>query len=158
VFDPRLEGKPVIVLSNGDGCVVARSNEAKALGIAMGVPVFQIRDLIRREGVRALSSNYALYGDMSQRVMECLGQFTPAVEIYSIDESFLDLSGFEGRDLVAYGREIRDTVRQWTGIPTCVGLGPTKTLAKLANYLAKKRPVNAGVKGNQYAGVKGSQW
>ena len=145
VFNASLEGMPVVVLSNNDGCVVARSNEAKALGIAMGVPVFQIRDLIRREGVRVLSSNYALYGDMSQRVMECLNQFTPAVETYSIDESFLDLGGFDGRDLVAYGREIRETVRQWTGIPTCVGIGPTKTLAKLSNYLAKKRPEYAGV-------------
>jgi DNA polymerase V len=145
VFNPKLEGIPVGVLSNNDGCFVARSAELKALGVKMGQPLFEVRDLVRRHRVCVLSSNYGLYGDMSQRVMECLGQFTPAVELYSIDESFLDLGGFEGRDLVAYGREIRETVRQWTGIPTCVGIGPTKILAKLSNYLAKKRPEYAGV-------------
>lgn len=137
VFDPRLEGVPVGVLSNNDGCFVARSNELKALGVKMGQPLFEVRDLVRRHRVRVLSSNYSLYGDMSARVMECLAGFTPAVEVYSIDESFLDLTGI-GRDLTAYATEIRSTVRRWTGIPTCVGIAPTKTLAKLANFAAKK--------------------
>ncbi|HYG86258.1 MAG TPA: Y-family DNA polymerase [Azospirillum sp.] len=138
VFDPRLEGVPVGVLSNNDGCFVARSNELKALGVRMGDPLFQVRDIVRRHDVRVLSSNYALYGDMSARVMECLSRFTPAIETYSIDESFLDLTGFDGRDRIAYAHEIRCTVRRWTGISTCVGIGPTKTLAKLANHAAKK--------------------
>lgn len=143
VFEPRLEGVPVGVLSNNDGCFVARSNELKAIGVKMGDPLFQVRDIVRRHNVRVLSSNYPLYGDMSARVMECLAGFTPAVEVYSIDESFLDLTGFAGRDLIAYAIEIRSTVRRWTGIPTCVGIGPTKTLAKLANFAAKKSLIDA---------------
>ena len=145
VFNPRLEGQPVVVLSNNDGCVVARSNEAKALGIGMGVPEFQIRPLLRRHRVHVLSSNYALYGDMSQRVMDTLAQFTPNLEIYSIDEAFLDLAGFERRNLAAYGREIRATVARWTGLPVSIGIAETKTLAKLANHLAKKRHADNGV-------------
>ncbi len=144
VFNPRLNGKPVIVLSNNDGCVVSRSNEAKALGIQMGIPEFQIRDLIREHRVEVFSSNYVLYGDMSWRVVETLSRFTPEVDVYSIDESFLNLAGID-RDVIEYGQEMRDTVRQWTGIPVCVGVGPTKTLAKLANHLAKKRPEFNGV-------------
>lgn len=146
VFNPRLEGVPVGVLSNNDGCFVARSQELKDLGVAMGTPLFQVRDLVKRHRVRVLSSNYSLYGDMSARVMECLSGFAPA-EVYSIDESFLDLSGFERRDVVGVCREVRDTVRRWTGIPVCVGIGgPTKTLSKLANYAAKKKLVdNTGV-------------
>ncbi len=140
VFNPRLIGVPVGVLSNNDGCFVARSNELKALGVAMGTPLFQIRDLVRRHNVRVLSSNYTLYGDMSQRVVDCLSTFTPALENYSVDESFLDLDGFNGCDLTALGQEIRTTVHRWTGIPTCVGIGTSKTLAKLANWAAKKRP------------------
>lgn len=140
VFRPDLEGVPVGVLSNNDGCFVARSNELKSLGVKMGQPLFEVRDLVRRHRVRVLSSNYTLYGDMSRRVVECLGAFVPALEVYSIDESFLDLSGFDGRDLVTYAQDMRRTVRRWTGIPTCVGIGPTKTLGKLANYCAKKRP------------------
>jgi DNA polymerase V len=145
VFNPRLEGRPVVVLSNNDGCVVARSNEARALDIGMGVPVFKVRDIIRKHKIVVLSSNYTLYGDMSQRMMGVIGQFSPRQEIYSIDESFVDLAGFGQRDLRAYGQEIRQRVRAWVGIPTCVGIATTKTLAKLANRCAKKRPEYEGV-------------
>jgi len=145
VFNPKLEGKPVAVLSNNDGVVVARSNEVKALGIGMGVPVFKVRDILRKNRAIILSSNYTLYGDMSQRMMSIVGQFSPRQEIYSIDESFLDVAGFGHFDLKAYGQEIRRRVRQWTGLPTCVGIAPTKTLAKLANHCAKKRPEYNGV-------------
>lgn len=138
VFNPRLEGRPVVVLSNNDGCAVARSAEAKALGVKMGTPWFQIRDLARKNGIIALSSNYELYADLSNRMMSVLGRFSPDQEIYSIDECFLGLSGFERYDLVEYGRKIRRTVRQWVGIPVCVGVARTKTLAKLANHCAKK--------------------
>ncbi len=136
VFDPKLAGRPVVVLSNNDGCVVARSNEAKALGIPMGIPFFEVRQTIEKHGVLALSSNYTLYADMSGRVMETLSHFTPHIEVYSIDEAFLDLSGIP-EDPSACGRRMRQTVRQWTGIPVSIGIGPTKTLAKAANKLAK---------------------
>lgn len=145
VFDPSLEGRPIVVLSNNDGCVVSRSDEAKALGITVGVPVYQIRALIRTHGVRLLSSNYALYGDMSRRVMETLEQFSPEVEVYSIDEAFLNLAGFSRINLTDYGRRIRATVKQWTGLPVSVGIAETKTLAKLANRLAKRSAEPAGV-------------
>src|SRR5713101_824174 len=145
VFDPRLEGKPVVVLSNNDGIVVARSNEAKALGIGMGVPEFQIRRLIRTNDVQVYSSNYTLYGDMSQRVMDTLAQFTPNLEVYSIDEAFLSLSGFTSRDLTEYGREIRSTVKRWTGIPVSVGIAETKTLAKVAARVSKPSKEASGV-------------
>lgn len=144
VFNPRLEGQPVVVLSNNDGCVVARSQEAKALGIAMGQPWFQIRHMERKYGLKAFSSNYALYADMSNRMMSILSQFTPLQEVYSIDECFLDLTGLNV-DLTAYGHAIRDRVKRWIGIPTCVGIGSSKTLAKLANHIAKKRPEWNGV-------------
>jgi len=134
----------VVVLSNNDGCAVARSNEAKALGIGMGQPWYQCRELARAHGIVALSSNYTLYADMSQRMMAILGGFAPAIEVYSIDEAFLDVSALP-EDLTALGQRIRAQVRQWIGIPTCVGIGPTKTLAKLANHIAKKRPAWAGV-------------
>lgn len=137
VFQPQLESKPVVVLSNNDGCVVARSAEVKALGVPMGAPWFHLRDLARQHGIIAKSSNYTLYGDMSQRMHAVIGQFSPEQEIYSIDETFLDLSGFRC-DLVQYGQEIRHRVKQWTGIPVCVGIGESKTLAKLANHCAKK--------------------
>ena len=137
VFQPELEGKPVVVLSNNDGCVVARSAEVKALGVPMGKPWFKLKDLAKQHGIIAKSSNYTLYGDMSQRMHSVIAQFSPEQEIYSIDETFLDLTGFN-RDLVAYGQEIRQRVRQWTGIPVCVGIGSSKTLAKLANHCAKK--------------------
>src|SRR2546427_2996054 len=145
VFDPKLDGKPVLVLSNNDGIVVARSNEAKALGIAMGVPAFQIRALIRKHDVQVFSSNYALYGDLSRRVMDTLAQFSPQVEVYSIDEAFLSLSGFTGRNLTEYGRAIRATVKRWTGIPVSVGIAETKTLAKIAGEVAKRTRDAGGV-------------
>ncbi len=145
VFQPKLNGQPVIVLSNNDGCVVARSNESKALGIAMGVPEFQIRSIIRAHHVQVFSSNYALYADMSQRVMETLEQFCPDLEIYSIDEAFLSLSGFTSRDLLDYGQTIRRMVQQWTGIPVSIGIAESKTLAKLANRIAKRNPDIDGV-------------
>lgn len=137
VFQPKLEGKPVVVLSNNDGCVVARSAEVKALGVPMGAPWFQLRDLAKQHGIIAKSSNYTLYGDMSQRMHSVIGQFAPEQEIYSIDESFLDLTGFN-RDLMDYGLQIRQRVREWIGVPVCVGIGSSKTLAKLANHTAKK--------------------
>lgn len=143
VFNPALNGRPVVVLSNNDGCVIARSNEAKALGISMGAPFFKSRDLFKKNGVRVFSSNYGLYGDMSGRVMTTLGQFTPDLEIYSIDEAFLDLGGFS--DLTPYARAIRATIRQHTGIPVSIGMGPTKTLAKVANKIAKKDASLQGV-------------
>ena len=147
VFDPRLEGKPVVVLSNNDGCAVARSNEVKALGVKMGAPWFQMRELAKQHGIVALSSNYALYGDMSNRVMQILRDFSPLVEVYSIDESFLRVDGLLPLwdSYVALGQAIRQRVKQWTGLPVCVGVGPTKTLAKLANHLAKKRNEFDGV-------------
>lgn len=145
VFAPALQGKPVIVLSSNDGCVIARSNEAKALGIAMGVPEFQIRSLIRAHSIHVLSSNYTLYGDMSQRVMETLEQFCPDIEVYSIDECFLSFSGFRSRNLTDYSHTIRTTVQRWTGIPVSIGIAETKTLAKLANRIAKRTPNTHGV-------------
>lgn len=145
VFQPKLTGKPVVVLSNNDGCVVARSNEAKALGIGMGVPEFQIRPLLRAHHIQVFSSNYALYGDLSQRVMETLEQFCPDLERYSIDEAFLSLSGFTSRNLLEYSQTIRRTVQQWTGIPVSIGIAETKTLAKLANRIAKRNPDTGGV-------------
>jgi DNA polymerase V len=138
VFDPSLEGKPVVVLSNNDGCVIARSNEAKALGVAMGEPAYKREDFYAGNGVRVLSSNYALYGDMSARVMRTLGLFSAEAEVYSIDECFLRLKGLDSRSLMDTAREIRATVKKWTGIPVGVGIARTKTLAKVANRLAKR--------------------
>lgn len=143
VFEPALEGRPLIVLSSNDGNAIARTPEAKALGIKMGDPYFQIRDLCRREGVVVRSSNYALYGAMSRRVNAVYEQFAPHVQVYSIDESFIDVTGFA--DPAGHVRQMRQTVRRWTGIPTCVGLGPTKTLAKVANHTAKKNAAFDGV-------------
>ena len=141
VFNPKLVGKPVVVLSNNDGCAVARSNEAKALGIPMGAPWFKLKDLAKQHGIIGLSSNYALYADMSNRVMSILRDYSPDQEVYSIDESFLDLTGFQSRDLIKYGQHMRKRILRWTGLPVCVGIGSTKTLAKLANHCAKKQPV-----------------
>jgi len=137
VFNPQLEGKPVVALSNNDGCIVARSNEAKALGIKMGEAFFKFRNVIERHGVFVFSSNYTLYGDMSRRVFATLARFTPEVEIYSIDEAFLNLTGFEKDNVTAYGQRIRATVKQWTGIPVSIGIAETKTLAKVAGHVAK---------------------
>ncbi|MFH1007228.1 MAG: Y-family DNA polymerase [Candidatus Latescibacterota bacterium] len=145
VFNPKLVGKPVVVLSNNDGCVVSRSNEAKEAGIRMGVPAFEVRELFESRGVYVYSSNYALYGDMSRRVMDTLSDFTPDVEIYSIDEAFLDLSGFKRINLSEYGRRIQTAVKQRTGIPVSIGMAQTKTLAKLAAHLAKKSRKADGV-------------
>jgi DNA polymerase V len=136
VFNPRLEAKPVVVLSNNDACVVARSNEVKALGVTMGTPLFELRPLIQQHQIQVFSSNYALYGDLSRRVMEVLGQFTPEVEIYSIDEAFLCLAG-QSCETVSW--DIRQRVKQWTGIPVSVGVATTKTLAKIANHQAKQQ-------------------
>ncbi|SMB99627.1 DNA-directed DNA polymerase [Hymenobacter roseosalivarius DSM 11622] len=148
VFQPRLEGRPVVILSNNDGCLISRSAEAKALGLQMGYPYFQVKLLLEQHKVAVFSSNYALYGDMSRRVMWYLSQVAPAVEIYSVDEAFLDLHGLE-RFLVdsldTFARTVRANVLARTGIPTCVGVAPTKTLAKLANRLAKKSPEMGGV-------------
>ncbi len=143
VFQPRLKNRPVIVLSNNDGCVVARTDEAKALGIPMGVAFFKVRDLVKKNGVHVFSSNFALYGDFSARVMKTLSGFTPELEIYSIDEAFLSLKGFESRSLTDYARSIREAVMQNVGIPVSIGLAPTKVLAKVANQVAKKK--NGGV-------------
>jgi DNA polymerase V len=139
VFQPRLNGRPVIVLSNNDGCVIARSNEAKALGLDMGRPYFEIKALVRQHGIAVFSSNYTLYGDMSARVMETLREFTSDVEVYSIDEAFCDVSAFVQQDLEAHGRLLKGKVKQWTGIPVSVGIAATKTLAKAANKIAKKQ-------------------
>src|SRR5690554_3860324 len=146
LFRPDLAGKPVLVLSNNDGCVVARSAETKALGIKMGVPVYQIQDEIRQHNIQTFSSNYPLYADLSSRVMRTLEALAPRVEVYSIDEAFLDLTGMEPLfSLLAYGKSIKQTVEQWTGISVCIGIAPTKTLAKLANHAAKKYPATGGV-------------
>jgi DNA polymerase V len=143
VFRPDLKTTPIVVLSNNDGCAVSRSNEAKALGIRMGQPWFECRELAEEHGVLALSSNYALYADMSNRVMSILSDYSPRHEVYSIDESFVDLTGMPKLRDLTYA--MRERVMAWTGIPVCVGVGPTKTLAKLANHIAKKHPRSKGV-------------
>lgn len=147
VFNPDLQDRPVVVLSNNDGCAVARSNEVKALGVSMGAPWFSLRDLARQHGIVALSSNYALYGDMSNRVMTILRDFSPDIEVYSIDESFISLNGLDGlwESPTAMGQLIRKRVLQWTGLPVCVGIASSKTLAKLANHVGKKMPLFDGV-------------
>jgi len=145
VFNPKLEDKPVVVLSNNDGCAISRSNEAKALGIKMGIPFFKIRDIVDKGEVTALSSNYTLYLDMSHRVMSLLSKFSPDQEVYSVDESFLDLTAFKSKDLIKYGQQIKSKIKQWTGLPISVGIGATKTLSKLANHIAKKNPSFKGV-------------
>lgn len=146
LFRPDLASRPVVVLSNNDGCVIARSKEAKLLGIKMGVPLFQIRDLIEKHHIQTFSSNYALYADMSARVMQTLEQMAPAVEVYSIDEAFLDLTGIEtSSNLTEFGMKIRQRIQQWIGLTVCVGIAPSKTLAKLANHAAKAWSKTGGV-------------
>lgn len=140
VFNPSLNNQPVVVLSNNDGCVIARSNEAKALGIPMGAPAFQIKQLLNKHNIHVFSSNYALYGDMSARVMNILSNFSPELEVYSIDETFLKLEGFNLYDLTQYGWNMIDLVKRSTGIPISIGIAPTKSLAKVANKIAKKFP------------------
>ena len=146
LFRPDLVNTPVVVLSNNDGCVIARSREAKALGIKMGVPYFQVRELVGKHRIVVFSSNYALYADISSRVMSTLEQLAPAVEVYSIDEAFLDLTGVEhAQSLTELGLSIRQTIQDWIGMTVCVGIAPSKTLAKLANHAAKKWQKTAGV-------------
>lgn len=144
LFQPKLEGKPVVVLSNNDGCVVSRSHEVKNLGIKMAVPWFQLKDIAKRHGIIACSSNYTLYADLSNRVMSLLAQFSPNQEVYSIDESFLDLTGM-AINHSEYGQQMRQTIKQCVGIPVCVGIASSKTLAKLANHVAKKQAPFDGV-------------
>lgn len=140
VFQPQLNGKPVVVLSNNDGCIISRSNEAKALGIPMGAPEFQFRDLLKQHDIHVFSSNYALYGDLSHRVMKILENYTPNVEVYSIDEAFLNFSGMTIPDFNAYGAEIQHRILKWLSIPIGIGFAPTKALSKVANKIAKKFP------------------
>ena len=138
VFQPQFVGKPVAILSNNDGCVISRSNEAKSVGIPMGAPAFKIKELVKEKNVKLFSSNYALYGDLSNRVMSILGQFTPNVEIYSIDEAFLNFDGLNVSDYHDYGLQMKTRVQKWVGIPVCIGFAPTKALSKVANKIAKK--------------------
>jgi len=139
LFNPKIRKKPVVVLSNNDGCIISRSNEAKTLGIKMGEPYFKEKDIIVKNNVQVFSSNYALYGDISRRVMRTLKRFNCDIEIYSIDEAFLDLSNYPDNEIEDLGKEIRNIVLQWTGIPTSIGIAKTKTLSKVANYIAKKK-------------------
>ncbi len=139
LFNPKIRKKPVVVLSNNDGCIISRSNEAKALGIKMGEPYFKEKDVIIKNNVQVFSSNYSLYGDISRRVMRTLKRFNSDIEIYSIDEAFLDLSNFSDNEVQNIGHEIRSIVLKWTGIPTSIGIAKTKTLSKVANHIAKKK-------------------
>ena len=139
LFNPKIRNKPVVVLSSNDGCIISRSTEAKALGIKMGEPYFKAKDIILKNNIYVFSSNYSLYGDLSRRVMRTLKRFNCKMEIYSIDEAFLDLSNFPDNEIEEVGKEIRSIVLQWTGIPTSIGIAKTKTLSKAANYIAKKK-------------------
>jgi DNA polymerase V len=138
VFQPQFVGKPVAILSNNDGCVISRSDEAKAAGVPMGAPIFKIKDLVKEKKIQVFSSNYALYGDLSNRVMAILNQFTPNVEIYSIDEAFLNFDGLNISDYQDYGLQMKTRVQKWVGIPVCIGFAETKALSKVANKIAKK--------------------
>lgn len=140
VFQPALNNQPIVILSNNDGCVISRSNEAKELGIPMAAAAFKYEEFFRKNNVKVFSSNYALYADMSNRVMHILSSYCPAIEIYSIDESFLSFDDFQRHDLVTYCRTIKDNLFQYTKIPVCIGIAPTKALAKVANHIAKKFP------------------
>ena len=139
LFNPKLRNKPVVVLSNNDGCIISRSTEAKALGIKMGEPYFKAKNIIIKNNVQVFSSNYSLYGDLSRRVMRTLKRFNSEMEVYSIDEAFLDLSNFPDNEIEGVGKEIRSIVLKWTGIPTSIGIAKTKTLSKVANHIAKKK-------------------
>ena len=138
LFNPKIINKPVVVLSNNDGCVIARSTEAKKIGIKMGEPYFKVKELVKKNNVQIFSSNYALYGDLSRRVMKTIKSFSEKIEIYSIDEAFIDLSHVHEKEIENYGKEIRERILKWTGIPTSVGVSNTKTLSKVANHIAKK--------------------
>ena len=140
LFRPDLIGKPIVVLSNNDGCVIARSNEAKAAGVPMGAPAFEYEQLFQEKGVQVFSANFVLYGDMSNRVMSLLSEYSPDIELYSIDEAFLKFKGFQYFNLQHYGKDMHDKITKWTGIPISVGIAPTKALAKVANRIAKKFP------------------
>jgi len=144
VFRPELENRPIVVLSNNDGCIIARNDEAKQLGIPMGAPFFKAKGLIEQQNVSVFSSNYALYGDMSRRVMLTLADINPLIEVYSVDEAFLDLSNIAFENLEEYGRFVKQKVAIWTGIPVSVGIARTKTLAKIANRLSKKNKLSSG--------------
>ncbi len=145
VFNPKLNNRPVVVLSNNDGCVISRSNEAKAIGVKMGEPIFKMEDMVKKFDIQVLSSNYTLYGDMSQRVMQSLKQFSNEIEVYSIDEAFIRISNYTFDTLENYGRKIREKVKQWTGIPVSIGIAPAKTLCKAANHLSKRNKDFDGV-------------
>ena len=161
VFNPKLDKKPIVILSNNDGCVISRSNEAKALGIPMGAPAFKYDALFKKNKVHVFSSNFPLYGDMSSRVMNILSSYTPNIEIYSIDEAFLELKGFENYDLEKYGQEMQSRILKWTGIPVSVGIAPTKALAKVANRISKKFDSKTGgvyVLSSEIKRVKALKW
>ncbi len=161
VFNPNLQHKPIAILSNNDGCVISRSDEAKDLQLPMGAPIFKWEQFCKEKKIQILSSNYPLYGDMSDRVMKILAQFTPDVEIYSIDEAFMQFKGFESYDFDAYGVQIKDRILQWTGIPTCVGIAPTKALSKVANKIARKYPKETNgvyVIDSEEKRIKALQW
>ncbi|WP_460220606.1 Y-family DNA polymerase [Psychroserpens sp. MEBiC05023] len=161
VFNPNLQGQPVAVLSNNDGCVISRSDEAKALGLPMGAPIFKWENFCKANKIHVLSSNYPLYGDMSNRVMSILRQFTPDVEEYSIDEAFLEFRGFEYCNFNDYGNEMRQRILKWTGIPVCVGIAPTKALSKVANKVARKFPKETKgvyVIGSEEKRIKALKW
>ncbi len=140
LFQPQLMGKPIVILSNNDGCIISRSDEAKALGIPMGAPEFKVRDELKAKNIAVFSSNYPLYGDLSERVMKILSQFTPNYEVYSIDEAFLNFDGITIGNYTTYGHEMKNRIRQWLSIPVCVGFAPTKALSKVANKIARKFP------------------
>ncbi|TDQ21992.1 Y-family DNA polymerase [Tenacibaculum caenipelagi] len=161
VFNPNLQGKPVAILSNNDGCVISMSDEAKELELPFGAPIFKWNQFCKNNQITVLSSNYPLYGDMSARVMKILEQFSPDVEVYSIDEAFLQFKGFDECDFDSYGTRIRSTILQWTGIPTCVGIAPTKALSKVANKIARKFPKETGgvyVIDSEEKRIKALQW
>jgi DNA polymerase V len=161
VFQPQLNGKPIVILSNNDGCIISRSDEAKALGIAMGAPEFKVRDELKQKNITVFSSNYALYGDLSSRVMAILGQFTPNMEVYSIDEAFLNFDGMTIPDYQQYGLEMKKRTLKWLSIPVSVGFAPTKALAKVANKIARKFPkqtLGSYVIDTEEKHIKGLKW
>ena len=161
VFQPQLNGKPIVILSNNDGCIISRSDEAKALGIPMGAPEFKVRDELKQKNITVFSSNYALYGDLSNRVMTILGQFTPHVEVYSIDEAFLNFDGMNIPDYQQYGMEMKKRTLKWLSIPVSVGFAPTKALAKVANKIARKFPketLGSYVIDTEEKRIKGLKW
>lgn len=161
VFQPSLNGKPIVILSNNDGCIISRSDEAKALGIPMGAPEFKVRDQIKQHDIKVFSSNYALYGDLSSRVMAILGQFTPNIEVYSIDEAFLNFDGMKIDNYQHYGLEMKKRTLKWLSIPVSVGFAPTKALAKVANKIARKFPketLGSHVIDTEEKRIKGLKW